>query len=267
MAYTHDIAKLLDIDAPVYEVAVDSAQGSTPREAGSWMLVSQTHSWGTIGGGRLENIAIEKVAELILGNSPTARIDLPLGPEIGQCCGGRVSLTLTKLDHPAKAAVKARVAAEISQRPHVYIFGAGHTGRALAQFCAMLPVRCIVVDSRSEELSLVSKSVEQRLSALPEAELSNAPANSAFVVMTHDHALDFLICSDALARQDAAYVGMVGSRTKRAKFLSWTQENLNGLSTDALHCPMAAHAKLDKRPEVLAAHIAAEIMSSFAQQT
>ena len=83
MAYTHDIAELLDIDAPVYEVVVDSAQGSTPREAGSWMLVSQTHSWGTIGGGRLENIAIEKVAELILGNSPTARIDLPLGPEIG----------------------------------------------------------------------------------------------------------------------------------------------------------------------------------------
>jgi len=265
MAHTNDISKLLVTDTPVYEVIVLSALGSTPRDAGSWMLVSAAHSWGTIGGGQLEKIALEKVVELIAEDRREAHDDIPLGPDIGQCCGGRVGLRYIRLSQTAKDAIKTRVEKEITNQPHLYIFGAGHTGRALALCCELLPVRCIVVDQREDEMALLPKTIEKRLTALPEVELKSAPAGSAFVVMTHDHALDFLITFEALARQDAAYVGMIGSKTKRAKFKSWIEENGPQNPIDALQCPMAAHAKGDKRPAVIASVIAAEIMVAFAR--
>jgi xanthine dehydrogenase accessory factor len=88
-----------------------------------------------------------------------------------------------------------------------------------------------------------------------------APAGSAFVIMTHDHALDFLIAFEALGRADCAYVGMVGSKTKRAKFASWFLEQ--GGKREALErlvLPIGAQGLGDKRPSVIAVLAAAEIM-------
>lgn len=260
MTHTTDITKLLNDDAPLYEVTVEDAQGSTPRDSGSWMLISQKYSWGTIGGGQLEKIALDNVGEMFRQKASHAEVKIPLGPEIGQCCGGRVTLRMSRVDQKERLTIRSRIKNEESQRPHLYIFGAGHTGRALARISELLPVRSIVVDSRTDELAITSKNVEQRLSVLPEAEISAAPPNSAFVIMTHDHALDFLLCSEALARGDAAYVGMIGSNTKRAKFASWARENCALESLDSLHCPMAKDFKGDKRPEVISTFIAAELM-------
>ena len=157
-----------------------------------------------------------------------------------------------------------KVDLEIAQRPHVYVFGAGHVGDALAMALSLVPLRTILVDTREEELSATQvPGIETCLTAMPEAVVRDAPAGSAFVVLTHDHALDFLITAEALARNDASYVGMIGSKTKRATFRNWlTREVGRPEFFDRLVCPVGGTAVKDKRPTVIAALAAAEIMVS-----
>ena len=93
--------------------------------------------------------------------------------------------------------------------------------------------------------------------------MRRAAPGAAFIVLTHDHALDFLIAREALARGDAAYVGMIGSRTKRVSFLRWLRE-AGEVDTGPLVCPIGAAGRPDKRPEVIAAFVAAEVMQTLA---
>ena len=102
------------------------------------------------------------------------------------------------------------------------------------------------------------------LTPLPEEIVRRAPPGAAFVVLTHDHALDFLIAREALARGDAAYVGMIGSRTKRVSFQRWLARGGARSIPRPLVCPIGAAGRPDKRPEVIAAFVAAEIMQTLA---
>ena len=122
--------------------------------------------------------------------------------------------------------------AEDARLPHVYIFGGGHVGHALASAFALLPVRPIVVETRADALEGMPADIETRLTPVPEEMVREAPAGSAFVVLTHDHALDFLIVAEALKREDAAYVGMIGSKTKKATFRSWYLKTAGGSEAD-----------------------------------
>ncbi|UUX49214.1 xanthine dehydrogenase accessory protein XdhC [Nisaea acidiphila] len=239
-----------------------SARGSTPREAGTVMYVSSDRSEGTIGGGRLEYIAIEAARDMLIAGSVERRLELPLGPEIGQCCGGHVAISMLLLDAGALALEETRHAEARKQLPAVYIFGAGHVGRALAAACALLPVHTVLVDEREAELEGCSAPVRRCLTPLPEAEVRSAPPGSAFVVLTHDHALDFIIAAEALMRGDAAYVGMIGSKTKRASFERWCAKSSAPVGdTTPLVCPIGAAGSGDKRPEVIAAYVAAEVIA------
>jgi len=140
-------------------------------------------------------------------------------------------------------------------------FGAGHVGHALARALALLPVKVAVIDTRATELAGLPPGVEGKVVAMPEAVVRSAPAGSAFVILTHDHALDFIIAQEALQRTDARYVGMIGSRTKRARFSSWfREEGGDPLALQRLVMPIGATGLGDKRPEVIAALAAAEIM-------
>lgn len=242
-------------------VEITRALGSTPRDAGAWMLVSAGDRLGTIGGGQLEFRAIDH-AHLMLADAVDAdTLDIPLGPNIGQCCGGRVEIALRRLDDPGAMALLAQVEADFSGRPHIYVFGAGHVGNALGQAFSLLPFRTLVVDTRGEEIDRVPEGVEKALVAVPEALVRQAPAGSAFVILTHDHGLDFLLAREALERRDAAYVGMIGSRTKRATFKSWLRDMEGDLALmDRLISPIGGEAVRDKRPEVIAALAVAEIV-------
>jgi xanthine dehydrogenase accessory factor len=154
-----------------------------------------------------------------------------------------------------------RLKADEASLPHVYLFGSGHVGKALARALAALPVNVHVIDTRPDELHDLPPGVEARAVPMPEAVVRSAPEGSAFVILTHDHALDFLIAAEALKRRDSPYVGMVGSKTKRAKFSSWYLGE--GGDRDALRrlvLPIGAFGLVDKRPEVIAALAAAEIM-------
>lgn len=251
-------------DAIVCELT--SVRGSSPREQGTFMLVSASDLFGTIGGGALEYLVIEHARRLLAAGLASEAMDVPLGPEIGQCCGGRVGVTLSLLNTPMRAELTRRVAAEDAALPSVYVFGAGHVGRALAQILAMMPVRLSVIDTRREEIALLPPSITAQVVAMPEAVVRRAPAGSSFVILTHDHALDFLIAQEALARTDTAYIGMVGSATKRARFASWfTGEGGDAAALERLVLPIGKQGLGDKRPEVIGVLAAAEIMVHIGQ--
>ena len=248
-------------------VEITRVRGSSPREEGAVMFVSPSAMMGTIGGGQLEYMALDEARKLLKLGQISGFMDVPLGPEIGQCCGGRVEITLSEMEASSRAMALAATEAHEAALPHVYIFGAGHVGRALADLLQHLPVRCLLVDSRTEELGLSRANVEKRLTALPEADVRQAPVGSAFIVLTHDHALDFLLTSEALARNDARWVGMIGSATKRVKFERFARSECDGLSAAALHCPIGAGGSKDKRPEVIAAMVVADVLTALTTET
>ncbi len=245
-------------------VTISEAKGSTPRIEGTMMLVSKTAVLGTIGGGQLEYMAIDAAREMIAADAKTPRtLSVPLGPEIGQCCGGHVTLLLAGIDEKTIKDVTLSVRSDKERQSSVYIFGAGHVGRALAEAMMPLPVNAMLIDSRKDELSLAHPSIVQDLTPLPEAHIRNAAPGSAFVILTHDHALDFLLASEALDRGDASYVGMIGSKTKRATFASWLdKEKGRRESLERLTMPIGASRLSDKRPAVIAAMVAAEVMET-----
>lgn len=295
-------------------VEVAATKGSTPREAGAFMLVSASAILGTIGGGQLEYMAIDKARQLLSslegqmaakrpeGRAPggtkrasgtavatppggsaaslpsggrgtrievdevRATLDIPLGPEIGQCCGGRVEVLIRLVNATLEAELIRKAEAEEAHMPHVYVFGGGHVGQALASSLALLPVHAIVVETRAEALEGMPGTVETKLTPMPEAMVREAPAGSAFAILTHDHALDFLIVAEALKRNDTAYVGMIGSKTKKATFRSWFLKSADGSEArfSRLVSPIGGDAVRDKRPPVIAALAAAEIMTALA---
>ncbi|MFN3614272.1 MAG: xanthine dehydrogenase accessory protein XdhC [Rubrimonas sp.] len=239
-------------------VWVARAHGSTPREAGAWMWVGPARIVGTIGGGQLEHMAIDAARAMLRRGEISAEMDVPLGPAIGQCCGGRV---LLRLERASVEEADARRAAEAAQFPQAWIFGAGHVGKALGRALALTPVRAALVDQREAELAEAADcGVALHRAAIPEALIRSAAPGAAFVILTHDHALDFLLAAEALGRADAAYVGMIGSATKRAQFDRFARAR--GVDPAGLTCPIAAPGG-DKRPAVIAALAAAEIMRAL----
>lgn len=265
MAAKHeDIRDFLRREPDCVFVEVTGAAGSTPRDTDAWMLVAAECIFGTIGGGQLEYMAIDHARRALRQRLPAEPMNVPLGPEIGQCCGGRVGLAFTAMNAELSTQLIVRCDREMASRPHVYIFGAGHVGDAMAMALSLVPLRIILVDTRGEELSASNvPGIETCLTAMPEALVRDAPAGSSFVILTHDHALDFLITAEALRREDAAYIGMIGSRTKRATFKNWLSREIGRADLfDRLICPIGGTAVKDKRPAVIAALAAAEIMTA-----
>jgi xanthine dehydrogenase accessory factor len=225
------------------------------------MVIAPNAMIGTIGGGALEYMVIDRARQALRGGEAPEGLDIPLGPEIGQCCGGRVQVSLRVLTAKQAEALVARLRADEAALPHVFMFGSGHVGRALAKALVALPLSVHVIDTRPDELRGLPDGVEAKAVPMPEAVVRSAPAGSAYVILTHDHALDFMIAAEALNRGDSPYVGMVGSKTKRAKFASWYRAE--GGTEEALRrlvLPIGAFGLVDKRPEVIAALAAAEIM-------
>ena len=247
-------------------VRVVDAKGSTPREAGATMAVSRDAMWGTIGGGRLEFEAII-AARAMLERDPSPHdrhiVDQPLGPTLGQCCGGRVRLEMRRAGDRDRAAAMAKARDEWSGQPRVLVFGAGHVGVALAAALRPLPLRTTVIDERIDAIRGLPPEVDWELAAVPESFVRSAEPATCFIILTHDHALDFQLAKAALERGDAAYVGMIGSLTKRARFISYAAgEGMSRDVSERLICPMAPHARRDKRPTVIAAFVAAEVLGA-----
>jgi xanthine dehydrogenase accessory factor len=192
--------------------------------------------------------------------------DVALGPEIGQCCGGHVSLLAERAE--------MRILGEMEQSegtplPAVLLFGAGHVGRALAYALAPLPLAVRWIDDRPEEFgSLVGGNVEISVSSAWDREIAEAPKGAACLVLTHSHALDSLITAAALERGTFAYVGVIGSLTKRRRFeRAFRDIGIPDARIRTLVCPIGDRGIRDKRPEIIAALTAAEIIEIFSERT
>ncbi|TIW87562.1 MAG: xanthine dehydrogenase accessory protein XdhC, partial [Mesorhizobium sp.] len=163
-------------------VEVAGTKGSTPREKGAFMIVSASAILGTIGGGQLEYMAIDKARQMLF--SPLEGEMAAKRPE------GALSEGTARALNPVDPTPPGGFAATL---PHVYIFGGGHVGQALASAVALLPVHAVVIETRAEALEGMPETVETRLTPMPEAIVREAPPGTAFAILTHDHALDFLI--------------------------------------------------------------------------
>lgn len=245
-------------------VTLTRAAGSTPREAGATMAVSATEAAGTIGGGQLEFHCIDVAREMLSSGERERSLDIPLGPQMGQCCGGRVSVSLTRAGAADLAMLAASEKAEAAAQPAILIFGAGHTGRALAQALAPLPFATTLIDDRDGVMDGLPAAITCIRMGDPVAAVDTARAGCAFVILTHSHALDYRLAEAALQRGDASYVGMIGSATKRARFeAGFLRAGGRAEALARLTCPIGGSDVDDKRPEVIAALTAAELVRSL----
>jgi xanthine dehydrogenase accessory factor len=251
---------------PAVVVSVAAVKGSAPREAGTHMIVTAKSSYGTIGGGSLEWEATLRARAILDSDEASAAMKLPLGPELGQCCGGFVSLRLQRADEALCAELEAVEARERETLPLVLLFGAGHVGKALARALAPLPLRVRWIDGRADafpDLAIPGPKVVVSDGLLDEVDA--APPGAAYLVLTHSHALDSMICAAALQRGDFAYLGLIGSRTKRAQFERGFRDlGIPQGQIDRLVCPIGGGRIRDKRPAVIAALVAAELLEALA---
>ncbi len=247
-------------------VRVAGARGSTPRDTDAAMAVTAEAIVGTIGGGQLEWMAIARAREMLAAGETAATMDIPLGPEIGQCCGGRVELSLSRLTDPALADMQREAEARLRRSfPMCWSLAPAIPARRWRVRSSRCRLQAMLIDERRGSFDGFSTSIETVLTPVPEQAVRDAPPGSAFVAMTHSHSQDFLIIAEALKRGDAAYCGMIGSATKRAVFpeLAAKTKASTARLPDSLTCPIGGTAIRDKRPEVIAAMTAAEILTAL----
>lgn len=291
---------------PLAMVSVVGAQGSTPRELGARMLVWPDRFSGTIGGGSLERQGLEQARRLLAQDARRHALqDYPLGPLLGQCCGGHVRLLVERVDaeslgwlEPAAAArtpfaLTAKFEAGAMRRmvggpgphgsdgprtpiaevrclsetirpalPRLAIFGAGHVAQAVARAFAPLPFHLDWLASRED---LRPEAGGTQATILSEDELAEAveaaPAGTMVAIFTHSHDLDYRLARAALARPDLAYVGLIGSRTKRARFeRRFRDDGLGDTDLARLTCPIGIAELKSKEPAVIAVALAAQLL-------
>jgi xanthine dehydrogenase accessory factor len=258
------LIEFLSLDVLVVLVEITSIKGSSPRDSGTFMLVGADHLWGTIGGGQLEYLAIDEARRMLKSGSEAELMDVALGPEIGQCCGGRCAISLHRVDGFLKQSLIEKALREKDREPEIYIFGSGHVGKALAAALTLLPVKVSVIESRAQELLGLTDKAKSILNVMPESVVANIPRGSAVVILTHDHAQDFLIGAECLKRADLAYIGMIGSDTKRATFVNFLKrEGFETRAKDSLTMPIGDKQLNDKRPEMIAAMVVPQILMAF----
>ena len=262
-ALSGTLRSLLARNIPAMLVRVAEARGSTPRGTDAAMLVTGQGSQGTIGGGQLEFHAIDVARDLLAAGAQAHRLAIPLGAHLGQCCGGHVILDFCRVSPGMALELAQQEAALARALPPVLILGAGHTGRALAHALAPLPLAVTLVDDRADTLDALPAAIATRRLDDPAQAVAEAMPQSAFVILTHSHALDYRLTQAALARGDAAYVGMIGSATKRARFERWfVASGGTRAQLATLVCPIGGAAGVhDKRPAVIAAMTAAELLA------
>jgi xanthine dehydrogenase accessory protein XdhC len=253
---------LLDRGEPAVLVSVMEARGSTPRESDARMVVTRDVCLGTVGGGQLEYEATRRARDILAGGPDDAIAPMPLGPALGQCCGGRVTLRFQLLTDAVLEAVAAEEAAHAAAEPLVLLFGAGHVGRAVANALAPLPMRLRWIDGRAHEFpDPPPGGAEIVVSQSPLDRVGAAPAGCLYLVMTHSHGLDYDICEAVLRRGDFAWLGLIGSMTKRARFEKrFLARGGSPAVLERLACPIGIGGVRDKRPAVIAAMVVAEML-------
>ncbi|MBV7568935.1 xanthine dehydrogenase accessory protein XdhC [Pseudomonas sp. PDM27] len=253
------LADLQNRGEPCVLVTIIEELGSTPRNAGSKMVISANQAFDTIGGGNLEYKAMKIAREMLVSGKQDTHLErFSLGASLGQCCGGATVLLFEPMGQ-----VQAQIA----------VFGAGHVGRALVPLLASLPCRVRWIDSREDEFpEQIPHGVRKIVSEEPVDEIDDLPAGSYCIVMTHNHQLDLELTAAILKRNDFAYFGLIGSKTKRVKFEHRLRDRgFDNSVVQRMRCPMGIGEVKGKLPVEIAISIAGEIIATynanFGQQT
>ena len=278
----------------VARVVIADVKGSAPREAGTSMLIWADGFSGTIGGGRLEFEAIAGARNLVSKAARPVVTKVALGPGLGQCCGGACTLVTEVFDQGQMQEISGDhftrpIATNASDPPGsvlrklahgadflwqdgwlvervgsapqpVFIYGAGHVGRALAALLGpMAEFDVTLADTREEWRAGLPKAC-----ADPLVTMAQAPADAAHFIMTHDHDQDFALCHAALLH-GRMNVGLIGSDTKWARFRTRLASLGHGADEIAgITCPIG-DPSLGKSPNAIAVGVAAALLKGRAR--
>lgn len=331
----NQLEELIGNVGALVRVSVIDVNGSTPRDAGAWMLVWRDATQNTIGGGQLEFAAIGKARKLLeihgeIGPAwHRATQVYPLGPGLGQCCGGAVRLLfevltsrecacppIAELSEAKPAHYPLVIRPTISGRPllmasdrradyglpkqvtrvvkemlsgtcpraatliklrgtdpwyiepcaarttPLYIYGAGHVGRAIIDHVSRLEFDIRWVDTARERFpQSIPSQVIPAITPAPEDVARGSVANAFHLVLTFSHALDLAICHALLARDDFAFLGLIGSQTKRARFLKRLRDGgITEAALGRLVCPIGISNIRGKEPATIAISVAAQLI-------
>lgn len=228
-----------------------NTQGSTPRDGGSKMVVDAERSYDTIGGGQLEFLIVQQARELLAKNQTCQVLKpFPLAAEAAQCCGGHVTVMLECF-----AASDWQIA----------LFGAGHVSQALTAILGGLPCQVRIIDNRTALLppSLpVNCCFEWHDN--PVDAVKALPDNAWVIIFTHDHALDFELCSAFLSAPRWRYLGLIGSQTKALRFRKRLADaGFDEQLVQQMHSPIGLPEVKGKLPMEVAVSIAAQLQSLY----
>ena len=296
----NSLAAAVDLHGRVARIVVAEVRGSVPREVGAWMLVWQGGQSGTIGGGALELDATQRARRALDQGDWLERF--ALGPGLGQCCGGAVTLLAEVYDTGRLRGLDERVVVRrvsgksdlplmfkkqlaearnsgkkvtpqlasgwmiepvISPSRQLWIFGAGHVGRAIVSVLAPMPDVAITwIDCAPDRFpDYVPDAINKLLAVNPADLVRHAPADAEHLVLTYSHALDLEICHRLLSHGFRA-AGLIGSQTKWARFRTQLR-NLghSDAHIDRITCPIG-QPNLGKHPQAIAVGVAAGLLSS-----
>jgi len=251
---------------PAILVSVTYSRGSVPREAGTWMAVFADALVGTIGGGHLEWDAIAQARAQLQATPthPQSRTrDVVLGPSLGQCCGGALTLCFAPIAGADAPALRERLATPVTP---VALFGGGHVGQALVHALSPLPFAVRWIDSRDEVFpDPVPPGVQTEHSDPVAAAVRDLAPGSRVLIMSFSHAEDLEIVAACLLRQreraDLPFLGLIGSRTKWASFRSRLRaRGFVDAELDRVTCPIGLPGIVGKAPEVIGAAVAAQLL-------
>ena len=266
---------------PACLVSVHASRGSVPREKGAWMAVfgdaavgagGTISTIGTIGGGQLEYQAIDEARRRLMGAARPvgvlaepvpAVVRYPLGPSLGQCCGGEVHLRFELIAHADVPALRQRLARNLAP---LAVFGGGHVGKALVQVLGQLPLQVTWIDSRDEIFpTAVPDNVTCEHSDPVHAAVGGLAAQTQVIIMSFSHAEDLDVVAACLQRNraqgDLPFVGLIGSQTKWATFRNrLAARGFSDAEMSQVRCPIGMPGIHGKEPEVIAVSVAAQIL-------
>lgn len=296
------LAGLVRLHGKVARIVIASHAGSSPRDTGVAMHVWTDGQSGTIGGGTLEFRATDEARRMIETGKASQMLKMPLGPALGQCCGGSVTLaievytqaTLPQVEgfyaRPVQGGAPKSLAVQrllkggrnrslpvatalkdgwlieplAEQKNPLWIYGAGHVGRALIDTFADLPFAVTWIDTDQSRFPQdIRPDVTPLIAADPALVVRHAPDNADHLILTYSHALDLELCHRILSRPFRS-LGLIGSKTKRARFRTKLEAlGHSPAQISRINCPIGDPA-LGKEPKAIAVGVAAELLRSAA---
>ena len=243
----------------IVKAKIFNVKGSSPNTIDDIILISNDTIFGTIGGGNLEYLVVKEAKRLIDKKINKKSLNIPLGPGIGQCCGGYVQIKLSLHQNSSEALKNEKL---YDDNTNLYIFGAGHIGQALISKLENINFNTFLIDSREDFLKMTNiNNINYLLSKKPWEIIYRLKDNSYFVVLTHSHDYDLKILNEVL-KKNFTFLGLIGSKTKKNRFFKRLIDNGHNKSlVEKIECPIGINIGNSKEPDEIAFSIITRLIS------